>query len=69
VLVLRSVARSSPAEEAGLLAGDLVREVNSSEVSTLDEFRKAAARARRTGQLVLLVQRGYAAERIAFDFD
>jgi serine protease Do len=69
VLVLRAVARGSAAAAAGLLAGDLVREVNSSEVSTVDEFRRAAARARRTGQLVLLVQRGYAAERIAFDFD
>ncbi|BDG03596.1 peptidase [Anaeromyxobacter oryzae] len=69
VVVVRSVARGSPADEAGLLAGDLVREVNSSEVATVDDFRKAAARARRSGQLVLLVQRGYAAERIAFDFD
>ncbi len=43
--------------------------MNGLEVSTLDEFRRAAAGARRTGQLVLLVQRGYAAERIAFDLD
>jgi serine protease Do len=69
LLVLRKVAARSPAAEAGLHAGDLVREVNSAEVSTVDEFRRAAARARRSGQLVLLVQRGYAAERIAFDFD
>jgi serine protease Do len=34
----------------------------------VEEFRRAAARARRGGQLVLLVQRGFAAERIAFDF-
>jgi hypothetical protein len=47
----------------------VVREVNSSEVSSLAELRRAAARARRSGRLVLLVQRGYAAERIAFDFD
>jgi len=38
-------------------------------VQTLSEFRKAAARARRSGQMVLLVQRGYAAERIPFDLD
>jgi Do/DeqQ family serine protease len=69
VLVLRAVSRGSPADEAGLLPGDLVREVNSSEVGSVDEFRRAAARARRSGQLVLLVQRGYAAERIAFGFD
>ena len=54
---------------AGLQKGDLVREVNGAEVDTLDEFRRAVSSARRTGQLVLLVQRGYAAERIAFDLD
>ena len=69
VLVVRRVAARTPAAGAGILAGDLVREVNSSEVATLDEFRRAAARARRSGQLVLLVQRGYASERIGFDFD
>jgi len=43
--------------------------VNSREVSSVAEFRRLAAKARRSGQLVLLVQRGYAAERIAFDLD
>jgi S1-C subfamily serine protease len=69
VLVVRTVARGTPAARAGLEKGDLVREVNGAEVSTLDEFRRAVSAARRTGQLVLLVQRGYAAERIAFDLD
>ncbi len=69
LVVVRRVARGSPAAEVGVQPGDLVREVNSKEVSTLAELRRAAARARRSGQLVLLVQRGYAAERIAFDFD
>jgi S1-C subfamily serine protease len=68
-LVARSIRRDSPAARVGLVAGDVIREVNSREVTTLAEFRKQAGRARRSGQLVLLVQRGYAAERIAFDFD
>jgi Do/DeqQ family serine protease len=68
-VVVRKVATRSEAAEVGLQSGDLVREVNSREVSTLAELRKAALRARRSGRLVLLVQRGYAAERIAFDFD
>jgi hypothetical protein len=38
-------------------------------VGTVAEFQRAVARARRGGQLVLLVQRGYAAERIAFEFE
>lgn len=69
VVVVRRVARGSPAAEVGLQPGDLVREVNSAEVSSVSEFRRAAARARRSGRLVLLVQRGYAAERIAFEFN
>ena len=69
VVVIRTVRRGSPAAETGLQAGDWIREVNSLEISSLAEWRKAAAQARRTGQLVLLVQRGFAAERVAFDVD
>jgi S1-C subfamily serine protease len=69
VVVIRSVKRGSPAAEAGLQPGDWIREVNSLEISTLADWRKGAVRARRTGQLVLLVQRGYAAERMAFEVD
>jgi Do/DeqQ family serine protease len=69
VVVVRAVDPRSAAAQAGIRPGDLVREVNSREISTLSDFRKQAARARRSGQLILLVQRGYAAERIAFDFD
>ncbi len=68
-VAVRSVRRGSPAARMGVEAGDLVREVNSREVSSLSEFRRAAQRARRSGQLVLLVQRGYLAERLAFDFE
>ena len=69
VVVVRTVRRGSPAAESGLQAGDWIREVNSLEISSLPEWRKAAAQARRAGQLVLLVQRGFAAERVAFDVD
>ncbi|HYQ81038.1 MAG TPA: trypsin-like peptidase domain-containing protein, partial [Anaeromyxobacteraceae bacterium] len=68
-VTVRSVRRGSPAGAMGVEAGDLVREVNSREVSALAEFRRAAQRALRSGQLVLLVQRGYLAERLAFDFE
>ena len=69
VVVIRSVRRGSPAAETGLQAGDWIREVGSLEISSLAEWRKAAAQARRAGQLVLLVQRGFAAERVTFDVD
>jgi serine protease Do len=68
-VVAKSIRRGSPAAQAGLAAGDLIREVNSREVSSVAEFRRQASRARRSGQLVLLVQRGYVTERIAFDLD
>jgi S1-C subfamily serine protease len=68
-VVARAVRKGSPAARVGVRAGDLLREVNSQEVASASEFRRAALRARRSGQLVLLVQRGYAAERIAFDFE
>ena len=69
VVVIRRVAGASPAGEAGLQPGDLIREVNSTEVSTAAEFERATVRARRGGQLVLLVQRGYAAERMGFELE
>jgi Do/DeqQ family serine protease len=69
VVAVKHVQRGSPAAGGGIEPGDLVREVNSAEISTLAELRRAAARARRSGRLVLLVQRGYVAERIAFEFD
>lgn len=69
LVVIKAVDRGSAAARVGLQAGDLVREVNSTEVSGLGEFRRLAGKARATGRLVLLVQRGFAAERIAFDFD
>jgi serine protease Do len=68
-VVARSVRRGSLAARAGMASGDLIREVNSREVSTVAEFRQQAAKARRSGQLVLLVQRGFAFERIPFDLD
>jgi len=69
VVVVRAVRRGSPAAETGLQAGDWIREVNSLEIGSLADWRKAAGQARRAGQLVLLVQRGFAAERVAFDVD
>jgi serine protease Do len=65
---IRAITRGSPAERAGLAPGDLIRAVNSLEVEGLTEFRRAVARARRSGFAVLLVQRGYLLEQIAFDF-
>ena len=68
-VVAKTIRRGSPAARAGMATGDFIREVNSREVSSVAEFRRLAGKARRSGQLVLLVQRGYAAERIVFGLD
>jgi S1-C subfamily serine protease len=66
-VAVKGVQRGSAAARVGIEPGDLLREVNGREVDTA--FRRAASRARRSGQLVLLVQRGRVQERIGFDFD
>jgi len=69
VVVARMVRRGGAAARMGLQGGDWIREVNGREISTLSEWRRALPHARRSGRLVLLVQRGRAAERLAFDID
>ena len=67
VLAVREVSRSSAASRVGLRPGDLVLAVNSAEVDTMKEFQKAIAQARKSGQAILLVQRGYRLQEFAFD--
>ena len=58
---------SSAASRVGLRPGDLVLAVNGAEVDTMKEFQTAIAQARKSGQAVLLVQRGYRLQEFAFD--
>jgi Do/DeqQ family serine protease len=67
VLSVQSVERGSRAERAGLRRGDLVLSVNSAEVETLKDLRKTLAQARKSGQAVILVQRGYRLSEFTFD--
>jgi S1-C subfamily serine protease len=48
------------------MQGDVVRAVNSLEVATFEDFRRAVRRARRGGSAVLLIQRASALEQIEF---
>jgi serine protease Do len=66
-LSVKSVERGSMAERAGLRRGDLVLSVNSAEVDTLKDFRKTVAQARKSGQAVILAQRGYRLLEFTFD--
>jgi S1-C subfamily serine protease len=67
VIGIKFVEKNSAAARAGLRRGDLIRAVNSAEVETLADLRKALAQARKQGRGVLLVQRGYRTQEISFD--
>jgi len=58
-VVVTGVEPASPAAEAGIAPGDIVREVDRKEVHSVDEFRDALRTSERTN-LLLLVQRGEA---------
>jgi Do/DeqQ family serine protease len=67
VLAIENVERGSAAARVGLRRGDLVLAVNSADVESLGDFLKALAQARKSGQAVLLVQRGYRLQEFTFD--
>jgi serine protease Do len=67
VLAIETVGRGSAAARSGLRRGDLLLAVNSADVESLSDFQKALAQARKSGQVVLLVQRGYRLQEFTFD--
>jgi serine protease Do len=67
LIAIKNVARGSQASRAGLKRGDLVLSVNSAEIESLKDFRKALSQARKSGKAVLLIQRGYRLQEFAFE--
>jgi serine protease Do len=67
VLAIQAVERGSAAARVGLRRGDLVLSVNSAEVESLKDFQKSLSQARKSGQAVLLVQRGYRLQEFTVD--
>jgi len=57
-IVITSVASGSAAEDAGLQSGDLIKEVNRREVSTVAEFNRELSKIKKGDSVALLVQRG-----------
>jgi serine protease Do len=57
-VVITAVASGSPAEDAGLQQGDLIKEVNRAAVSTAREFNRIVARLGSGDSVALLVRRG-----------
>jgi Do/DeqQ family serine protease len=67
LLAIQRVERGSPAQRVGLRRGDLVRALNSAEVETLRQFRKALGQAKKSGRATLLIQRRFALQEFSFD--
>jgi len=57
-VAIKNVRRSSPAEEIGLAAGDVIAAVGGHEVDGIDSFRKNLAAARGNANVLLSVVRG-----------
>jgi serine protease Do len=57
-VVVSNVAAGSPAEDAGFQRGDLIREVDHKQVTTVKEFDRALSQSKKEGAALFLVQRG-----------
>jgi serine protease Do len=57
-VVISDIESGSPASEAGLLPGDLIREMNRKEIKSLDDYRQALKQAKKGDNLLLLIKRG-----------
>jgi serine protease Do len=57
-VVVTDVAAGSPADEAGLQSGDLIKEVNRVKVRTVQEFKAAVGQLKSGTSTALLVRRG-----------
>jgi serine protease Do len=57
-VVITDVAQNSPADDAGLQAGDVIREVNKKPVKDLKDYGKAMAQAGGNKAVLFLVNRG-----------
>ncbi|MGI5860937.1 MAG: trypsin-like peptidase domain-containing protein [Myxococcales bacterium] len=66
VVAVAALRRGSAAARVGVRPDDLVRAINSVEIESLDDLRKAVRRAHPVGRITLLIQRGALLEQIEF---
>ena len=64
-VVVTEVGPDSAAAEAGIQVGDVIKSVNRKPVKTVDEFEKLAGKAKASGNILLLVQRGANSQFVA----
>ena len=57
-MVVAQVESGSPADEAGIQNGDVIREVNRKPVKNADDFLQSIEKNKGQGNILLFVQRG-----------
>ena len=65
-VVVARVADGSPAKEAGIQRGDVIREVNGQEIRSMADFERATKEAKEGDRLTVLLQRGPLSLSVAF---
>jgi serine protease Do len=69
-VVITDVGQGSPAEDAGLQRGDIIKEVNDAKVKDVSDYNAAIDRAKSKNPkkpIVMLVKRGDATQFLAVD--
>ncbi len=56
-VIVTQIAQGSPAEEAGMRAGDIIQEINRQPLKNLSDYQKLAGAIDRTSEVLLLVNR------------
>jgi len=67
-VIVSRVIPGSPADNAGIEPGDLIRSVNKQPVASTDDFAKAIGEARKAGQALLLIRRGEFSQFVVVQF-
>ncbi|RLB16010.1 MAG: peptidase [Deltaproteobacteria bacterium] len=57
-VVISGVKPGSPAAEAGLRPGDIIKEVDRKEIKDLDDYQRAMQKATKSGSVLFLIKRG-----------
>jgi len=65
-VVVLNVLPGSPADDNGIMRGDIIHEVNGVEIKNVEDFNKIASRIKKNSEVVFLIERSNAMLYIAF---
>ncbi len=68
-VVITEVRRDTPAHNAGLQRGDIVREINGKKIATVDDYEKALAERKKDELLRILVRHGQSSRYLVLKID